>query len=99
MDKIPQGLIPNPEVRKYIYRALAVLAPVAIFYGLLSGQEAALWLAVAAALLGAGANELAALNTPKAEPKDEVEDTIEPELEVAAPVYETRKARIEAEGR
>lgn len=50
-----------PEnVRAYIYRVLLALVPVAVAYGVVSEQEAGLWVAVAAAVLG---NGLATLNT------------------------------------
>lgn len=52
-----------PEhVRHRIYLVLTALAPLAIFYGLVVAEEAALWLAVAAAVLGGG-TALAAVNT------------------------------------
>jgi len=50
----------NEPTRAYIYRVLTACVPLAVAYGHLNEQEAALWLAVAAAVLGTG---LAALNT------------------------------------
>lgn len=82
------NVISNPDIRKRIYGILSVLAPAAIFYGLLSGEEVALWLAIAAAILGSGANALASQNTP---PRELVEPAVEP------PVYETRAERRAAE--
>lgn len=50
-----------PEnVRAYIYRVLLALVPVAVAYGYVTEQDAALWVAVASAVLG---NGLATLNT------------------------------------
>lgn len=53
-------MIPQ-KYRAYIYRVLSVLAPIAIFYGVISGEEAALFLTALATILGVG---LAAANTP-----------------------------------
>jgi hypothetical protein len=50
-----------PEhVRAWIYRVLLSLVPIAVAYGVVTEQEASLWVAVAAAVLG---NGLATLNT------------------------------------
>lgn len=46
--------------RAYAYRVLLAVGPLAVFYGLLSEQEVALWLAVAGQTLGLG---IAAANT------------------------------------
>jgi hypothetical protein len=52
-----------PEnVRGYVYRILTYSSPIAVYYGLASNQEAGLWLALAAAILGLG-NGLASMNT------------------------------------
>lgn len=53
-------MIPQ-KYRAYIYRSLAALAPIAVFYGVLSGEEVALFLSAAATFLGVS---LAAANTP-----------------------------------
>lgn len=82
------NIIKNPDTRKYIYGILAAAVPLAISCGLVSGSDAILWLALAAAILGAGANALASQNTPEREP-------VEPAVE--APVYATRAERIAAE--
>lgn len=50
----------NERTRAYIYRVLAALAPIAVFYGVVSDQEVALFLAAAATILSTG---LAAANT------------------------------------
>lgn len=50
-----------PEsTRAWIYRVLVAVAALAVGYGLLTGEEAALWLAAASAVLG---NGLATANT------------------------------------
>ncbi len=48
------------KTRAYIYRVLVAVAPIAVFYGAVSGQEVALYLSAAATILGVG---LAAVNT------------------------------------
>lgn len=58
MDKI----IPSPAVRAWVYGLLIAAAPLAVFYGIVTEQEVALWLGVASAALG---NGLALANTPK----------------------------------
>ena len=55
------NLIPNPKVRAWIYGILVAAGPLAVIYGLVSAEEVALWLGVAAGALG---NGLALLNTP-----------------------------------
>ena len=50
----------SEQTRAYIYRILIALAPAAVLYGIASEQEVAVWIAVAAAVLG---NGLAAVNT------------------------------------
>lgn len=50
--------------RAYIYRVLTALGPAAVFYGLLSGAEVALWLGIGGTVLQTGATALAAANTP-----------------------------------
>lgn len=69
------------EVRKYVYSILVALGPVAVFYGLATQEEVALWLGVGGTVL-AGPAGLVALNnlTPTAgTPVDE--DPIEVENE------------------
>lgn len=82
------NIITNPITRKYIYGVLAAAVPLAISAGIISGSDAILWLALASAILGAGANALASQNTPEREP---VEPAVEP------PVYATRAERLAAE--
>jgi hypothetical protein len=59
-----EPLIPGLTERRRaaLYRMLVALAPLAVFYGLLSEQEAALWITAAASVLG---NVVAAVNTPR----------------------------------
>lgn len=51
----------TPQRRGWIYRLLAAAAPLAVAYGLLSGEQASMWIGLAAALAGTG---LAAAHTP-----------------------------------
>jgi hypothetical protein len=60
MPLLPDSLT-NLKARGYVYRGLVGTAPLLVGYGLLSGEEAALWLACAASWLGVG---VAAYNTP-----------------------------------
>jgi hypothetical protein len=46
--------------RAYIYRVLLGLSPIVVFYGIVTAEEAALWLALIANALGV---TLAAFNT------------------------------------
>lgn len=50
----------NEQTRAYIYRIVLGMSPLAVFYGLVSTQEAALWVALIANVLSVG---LAAVNT------------------------------------
>ena len=52
-------------VRAYIYRVLTALGPVAIFYGLASSDEVALWAGVVATLF-----ILPTVNTPTKTPNE-----------------------------
>jgi hypothetical protein len=53
----------SEETRGYIYRVLTVLGVAAIFYGVLSQEEVAIWLAVIAVALQTTGNALASRNT------------------------------------
>lgn len=57
----PNTIIPNAKVRAWIYGVLVAAGPLAVFYGLATQEEVALWLGVAASALG---NGLALANTP-----------------------------------
>lgn len=50
----------NQTTRAYIYRIVLGLSPIAVFYGLVTSEEAALWVALIANALGVS---LAAANT------------------------------------
>lgn len=54
----------DPKVRLYIYNVTKALLPVLVVYGLIMESNTALFLALAGAILGFGALELASLNTP-----------------------------------
>lgn len=57
----------TPERRKHLYQVLAALLPLLAAYGLISESEAALWVALAAALLASSpAFILAARHVPDA---------------------------------
>ena len=61
----PNAIITSPKTRKYVYRCLSALMLAAVFYRLVTAEEAAMWVAIAAVFLGVGGLELAASNTPK----------------------------------
>jgi hypothetical protein len=50
----------NQTTRAYIYRIVLGLSPIAVFYGLVTTEEVALWVALIANVLGV---TLAAANT------------------------------------
>ena len=57
------GLPPiPPAARRYLYGIVTALVPLLIDYGVLEATQAALWLALAAAVLGTGT---ALAHTPK----------------------------------
>lgn len=51
----------SPAARGWIYRVLAAAAPIAVAYGVVSGEQAAMWVGLVGALAGTG---LAAAHTP-----------------------------------
>jgi len=53
MDKLRQW-IKDPGVRGYLYRVLVAAAAVAAGYGIVTSEELALWLGLAATVLGTG---------------------------------------------
>ena len=71
----------TPAVRRRIYLALSALLPLAAVYGLIDQEQAALWVTLAAAILGTGGTIMAAANTPKppkpAKPVDVVTDAVD----------------------
>lgn len=42
----------TPEKRKRVYQIIIALQPLAVFYGFMTAQEAGLWVAIIAAVLG-----------------------------------------------
>jgi hypothetical protein len=60
----PNRFITSPRVRAYIYSVGVAAGPLAIFYGLMTSEEVALWLGLGAAGL-ALPSALALANTPK----------------------------------
>ena len=59
----PNRFIPSPKARAYVYAVGVAAGPLAIFYGLLSSEEVALWLGFGGAAL-ALPSALALANTP-----------------------------------
>lgn len=59
----------NASTRKWIYDVLTILGPVAVFYGLFTGEEVALWLGVAGTLLQSAGTALARKNV-SSDPKE-----------------------------
>lgn len=60
----PNRWIPRPEVRKYIYRVLVAVGPVALLYGLVTDAELIVWLGLAETILASPVGALALANTP-----------------------------------
>lgn len=52
--------MPNERTRAWLYRVLLTLQPLIVAYGVASSEQAAMWVAVVAAVLGTG---LASANT------------------------------------
>lgn len=63
MNDAPHPVFPwlTAPRRAWLYRVVVAVAPLAVLYGVLDDQAAALWLGVAATVLGTGT---AALHTP-----------------------------------
>lgn len=53
------------EMRHYLYTVLVALVAVAVTYGLIRQEDAAVWVALAAAILSSGGNVLAAKYSSK----------------------------------
>jgi hypothetical protein len=53
----------NEPTRAWIYRIATAVVPIAVFYGLLAENAAALWLGLVGAVLSTGTHALAAKNT------------------------------------
>lgn len=61
----PNRWIPQPEVRLWLFRVFAALGPLAIFYGLMTADEAALWIGLGGTIFGTPAASLASANVPR----------------------------------
>jgi len=57
-------IIPSTEIRAWIYNVAIAAGPIVVFYGLLSGEEVALWGGLLATILGTPVAGLARANTP-----------------------------------
>lgn len=66
----PARIIASPATRRRLYIVAAAAVPLLVFYGVITEDSAPLWIALAASVLGAGANGLAAANTPPTDHKD-----------------------------
>lgn len=64
---VPARFIPSPRLRAYLYRLMVAAAGVAVLYGILTVEEAGVWLVLGGAGLGLS-NGLALANTPKGPP-------------------------------
>lgn len=51
MFKVLEGIL-TPEKRKRIYQLIIALQPMAVFYGVMTSEEAGIWVAIIAAILG-----------------------------------------------
>ncbi|MDH6181805.1 hypothetical protein M2152_001987 [Microbacteriaceae bacterium SG_E_30_P1] len=60
----PNRLIPSPKVRSWLYGIAAAAAPILVIRGLVSADEAGLWIALAGAALGI-TGTLGAANVPR----------------------------------
>jgi hypothetical protein len=60
----PNKFIPSPKVRAYIYSVAVAAGPLALFYGLATAEEIALWLGLGGTAL-ALPSALALANTPR----------------------------------
>lgn len=60
------SIVNNRELRKWIYSLIVAAGPLAVFYGLATAEEVALWLGFGASVLGIAGGSLALANlTPK----------------------------------
>lgn len=60
MDQIAKYL--TPQVRQWLYVVVTAAVPLLIVYGILDAETAALWLGLAAAVLGTGTAAVAVAN-------------------------------------
>jgi len=56
-------MISNEATRAWLYRIIVAAIPILVALGYLAGDQAQLWLGLAAAVLGVGASGLAVANT------------------------------------
>lgn len=56
-------MLTNEATRAYLYRVAVALIPILVVAGYVAGDQAQLWLGLAAAVLGVGSAGLAARNT------------------------------------
>ena len=61
----PNRWIPSPQVRRYIYRVLVALGPIALLYGLVTDAQLIVWLGLAETVLASPVGALALANTPR----------------------------------
>jgi hypothetical protein len=56
MDTVKGGvdLLISPKFRQWLYGVTVVAVPLLVIYGVVSSEDAALWVAMAAAILGQG---------------------------------------------
>lgn len=55
-------VIPSAKVRAYLYTVMVAAAPVVIFYGVMTAEEAGLWIGLGGVALGV-TNAIALANT------------------------------------
>lgn len=51
---LPHVPLPSPQVRQYLYTVVTFAIPILVVYGVVDAEQVALWLALAAAVLGTG---------------------------------------------
>lgn len=56
-------MLSNEATRAYLYRIVLAVIPILVVAGYVAGDQAELWLGLAAAVLGVGSAGLAARNT------------------------------------
>ncbi|WP_336819866.1 phage holin [Gordonia sp. MMO-8] len=54
----------TPEVRRWLYGVALAVVAIAVAYGIITQDQAALWVTLVAAILSGGGNALARANTP-----------------------------------
>lgn len=61
----------DPTKRAYIYRVIVAVIPVLVLVGVVTNEDAAVWLGLASAVLGFGGATLATTNTSIKPPPDD----------------------------